>query len=125
MSRESLYLNTVRLKMKLTVSWTDKVTGEWRKLHNEVLSDLYSLPNVVWVVKLRRMRWAGMWRVWWRGEVCTGFWLAHLRERDHWADPDIDGRIIVSWIFRKWEGVVGTGWSWLRIRTCGGRLWIR
>jgi hypothetical protein len=36
-----------------------KVTGEWRRLHNEELNDLYSLPNVVWVVKLRRMRWAG------------------------------------------------------------------
>jgi hypothetical protein len=32
---------------------------EWRKLHNEELSDLYSLPNIVRVVKLRRMRWAG------------------------------------------------------------------
>ena len=36
----------------------DEVTGEWRKLHNEELSDLYSLPNIVWVVKLRRKRWA-------------------------------------------------------------------
>ena len=37
----------------------DEVTGEWRKLHNEDLSDLYSLPNIVQVVKLRRVRWAG------------------------------------------------------------------
>jgi hypothetical protein len=35
------------------------VTGEWRKLHNEELNDLYSLPNIVRVVKSRLMRWAG------------------------------------------------------------------
>ena len=37
----------------------DEVTGEWRKLHNEELSDLYSLPNIVRVVKSRITRWAG------------------------------------------------------------------
>jgi hypothetical protein len=37
----------------------EEVTGEWRKLHNEELNDLYSLPNIVRVVKARRMRWAG------------------------------------------------------------------
>jgi len=37
----------------------DEVTGEWRKLHNKELNDLYSLPNIVRVVKSRRMRWAG------------------------------------------------------------------
>jgi hypothetical protein len=37
----------------------DEVTGEWRKLHNEELNDLYSLPKILWVVKSRRMRWAG------------------------------------------------------------------
>ena len=37
----------------------DELTGEWRKLHNEELNDLYSLPNIVRVVKSRRIRWAG------------------------------------------------------------------
>ena len=62
-----------------------------------------------------------MWRAWGRGEVCTGFQWGNPRERGHWGDPDVDGRIIFRWIFRKWEGVQ-TGWSWLRIGTGGGHL---
>ena len=63
-----------------------------------------------------------MCHLWGRGEGCTGFWWGNLRERDHWGSPDADGRIILRWIFRKWEGVVGTGRSWLRIGTGGGQL---
>jgi hypothetical protein len=37
----------------------DKVTGEWRKLHNEELTDVYSPPNIIQVITLKRMRWAG------------------------------------------------------------------
>jgi hypothetical protein len=37
----------------------DEVTGEWRKLHNEKLNGLYSLPNIVRMIKSRRLRWAG------------------------------------------------------------------
>ena len=48
------------------------------------------------------------------GEGCTRFWWGNRRERDHWGDPDADGMIILRWIFRKWEWVVRTGWSWLR-----------
>jgi hypothetical protein len=76
-----------------------------RKLHNEELNDLYSLPNIVRVVKSRRMRWAG--HVARKGEGRGGHrvWWGSLRERDHWGDPDVDGRIILRGIFRKWDGV--------------------
>jgi len=63
-----------------------------------------------------------MWRVWGRGDGCTGFWWGNLRERDHWGDPDADERLILRWIFGKWVSVVRTGWSWLRMETAGGHL---
>jgi len=73
----------------------DEVTGEWRKLHNEELNDLYSSPNIVRVIKSRKMRWAGHVAQMGREEMCTGFRWGNLRERDHWGDPDIDRRIIL------------------------------
>jgi hypothetical protein len=43
-------------------------------------------------------------------------------ERDHWGDPGVDGRIILRWIFRKWNVEIWHGLSWLRIETGGGHL---
>jgi len=89
----------------------DEVTGEWRKLHNKELNNIYSSPNIVRVIKSRRMRWAGHVALMGTGEVCTGFWWKNLREGDHWRDPGVDGRIILGWIFGKWDVGVWTGWS--------------
>ena len=48
----------------------DEVTGEWRRLHNEELNNMYSSPNITRLIK----EMCGTWHVWGREEVPTGFW---------------------------------------------------
>jgi len=69
----------------------DEVTGEWRRLHNEELNDLYTSPNIVQVIKLRRMRWAG--HVARMGEE-RGVYMIFVGKpegRNHWGDLGVDG----------------------------------
>jgi hypothetical protein len=79
-----------------------EVTGEWRKLHNEELNDLYSSPNIVRVIKSGRMIWAG--HVVGMGER-RGVYMVLVGksegQRENLKDPGVDGSIILSWIFRK------------------------
>jgi hypothetical protein len=72
------------------------VTGGWKRLLNEELHNLYDLPNIIGVIKSRRMRWAG--HVAHMGKMHTVFWLENLKERDQLEDPGVDGRIILEWI---------------------------
>ena len=106
----------------MSLNGWDEVTGEWRRLHNEELNDLYSSPNIVRVIKSRRMRWAG--HVARMGEE-RGVYRVLVgkpegrrplgRPRRRWVDNirmdllEVDVRIC-------------TGLGWPRIETVGGRL---
>jgi hypothetical protein len=100
----------------------NEVTGEWRRLHNEELNDLYSSPNIVRVIKSRRIRWTGH--------------VAHMgEEREPYkvlvGKPEgkrplgvlgVDGWIVLGWISRRWDVGISTGLGWPRLGTVGGRL---
>jgi hypothetical protein len=103
-------------------SKTDEVTGEWRRLHNDELNDLYSSPNIVRVIKSRAMRWAG--HVARMGEGRGAYRILMGRP---------EGRRALGRPWRRWEDnikmdlqevgwVAWTGLIWLRIGTGGGLL---
>jgi hypothetical protein len=61
----------------------DEVTGEWRKLHNEELRDLYSSASIIRMIKSRRIRWAGQVARMGRRGTLIDYWWVSQRERDH------------------------------------------
>ena len=78
-----------------------KVTGKWRRLHNEEPNYLYSSPNIVRVIKSRRMIWAGhMVRVGVERGCIRSCW-GNRRERYHWGKLGVDGCIILGWISKR------------------------
>jgi hypothetical protein len=96
-------VNTDRQEGKSLVLRSTKHNRGMEKIHSDELSDLYS-PNIIRVIRLRRKKWAGHLARMGRGEVHTGFWWENLRKRGHLEDPDVDGRIILRRIFKKWDG---------------------
>ena len=99
----------------------DEVSAQWIKQRNEEPNDMYCSPNVLRLIK-SRIRWVGhvagvrekrgVYRV-----------LVWKRERtNHLGDLSAEEKIILRWIFRKWDLGVWTGSSWFRIGTGGGLL---
>jgi hypothetical protein len=81
----------------------DEVTGEWRRLREEELN-LYSSPNIIRVIRSRRMKWK-------KHVVCMGsrrgaykVLVGKPEGQNHLEDPGVDGRIILKRIFSKWNG---------------------
>jgi hypothetical protein len=74
----------------------DDVTGEFRKLHNEELHNLYSSPNIISQITSRRMRWVG--HVARMGEERKVYMVLVGKVRDYVEDQGVDGRMGSEWI---------------------------
>jgi hypothetical protein len=100
----------------------DEVTGEWRRLHNEELNDLYSSSNIIRVIKSRRMRWAGHVARMGEGRGAYRILVGRPegrrplgRPRRRWEDNIKMDLQEVGW--GAWTGLI-----WLRLGTGGGLL---
>ena len=100
----------------------DEVKGECRRLHNEELNDLYSSTNILWVIKSRRMRWAGHVARMGEEREMYRFLLGKPEGKRPLGDLGVDWWIILGHIFRRWDLGIWTGLGWLRLGTGGGRL---
>jgi hypothetical protein len=96
--------------------------GSWRKLHNDELHNLYSSPNIVRMIKSRRMRWAG--HVARMGEGRGVYRVLFLRPESKrpLGRPRIVGRIILRLTLGRYGSMGRTGFGWLRIGSSGGLL---
>ena len=109
----------------------DEVTGEWRGLHNEGLNDLYSSPNIVRVIKSRRMRWVG--HVARMGEE-RGVYRVLVgkpegrrplgRPRRRWADNIRTDLQEVGCVYMDWIGLAQDRDRWRTLMSAVMNLWV-
>jgi hypothetical protein len=86
----------------------DEVTGDWRKLHNEELHNLFSFPSIIRMVKSRRMRWPrDVARMAKRSKMHVGdLWLSQ-KERDHKENQEVVGWMMLKWMLARYDGMYG------------------
>jgi hypothetical protein len=108
----------------------DEVTGEWRKLHNEELRDLYSSPSIIRIVKSRRMRWAGhVARMGRRGTLIDYWWESQGkrplgRPRRRWMDNIRMDLGEVGWKDVDWIGLAQDRNRWRALVNSVLNLWV-
>jgi hypothetical protein len=82
-----------RLLRRIFGPKSDEVTGEWKKLHSGELHNLYSPPDIIWQIKLRRMRWAGRMERMGEGRNVDRVLVGKPKDKDHLEDQGVDGRM--------------------------------
>ena len=118
----TLYHHENKVLRRILGPRRDEVTGDWTRLHNEELNDLYSSPNNVRVIKSKRMRWAG--HVARMGEE-RGVYRVLVEKQEAkrpLGRPRRRWWIILRSISRMWDVGIWTELGWPRIETGGGRL---
>jgi len=100
----------------------DEVTGDRRRLRDKELHVLHSSPNIIWVIKSRRVKWT-------EHVACMGDRRSAYRVlvgkpegKDHLENINVDESIILKCILKKWDGKAWTGLIWFRIGTGGEHL---
>jgi hypothetical protein len=99
-----------------------KVTGGWRRLHNEELRNLYTSPSIIRMIKSRRMIWAmDVARM---GEMKNTYRIlvGKPKRKRPLGRLGVGGSIILEWILGKQDVKVWTRFNWLRLGTSGGLL---
>jgi hypothetical protein len=99
----------------------DEMTGEWRRLCNEELNDLYLSPNIIWVIKSRRMRWVGHAALTGEGSGAYRILVGRPEGGRPLGRPRHRWEYNIKMDLQELEWGAWTGLSWVRIGT-GGRL---
>jgi hypothetical protein len=98
------------------------VRGGWRKLHDEELHNLCSSPNIIRMIKSRRIRWTGHVARMGRRGMHIGYRWEIQKEKDHWEEQDVGWLTKLKCILERQNGMVWTKSICFRIGTSGGLL---